>query len=107
MTKEELRDHILRQLGVVGAEETPTSADAELCETIIDNCHDELEQLEVASWSVDDIPPFAVESLTLYVKASCQAWGQDYDPRNQELALRRLRYITADRRNGVGRANYF
>lgn len=107
MTKAELRDHILRQLGVIGAGEAPTAEDAELMETIIDNCQDELEQLEVALWPADDVPGYAIESFCLYVKASCTAWGQDYDPRLKELGLRQLRYITADRRSGVGRANYF
>jgi hypothetical protein len=107
MTTEELRDHILRQLGIIGAAETASAEDAVLMETIIANCHDELEQMEVALWPIDDVPGFACESLCLYVKASCTAWGQDYDPRLKELALRQLRYITADKRAGRGTADYF
>lgn len=107
MTKAELRTHILRQLGVVGAGETPSADDATLVETVIDNCQDELEQLEVALWSVDDVPGYAIESFCLYCKASLTAFGQEYDPRLKELALRQLRYVTADRRSGVGRATYF
>lgn len=107
MTKEEFRDHALRQLGVIGAGENADAHDAVMMETIIDNCHDELEQMEVATWSVDDIPGFAVESLIQYILPSCTAWGQEYDPRKKELGLRQLRYITADKRAGVGRANYF
>lgn len=107
MTKEQLRDHILRQLGVIGAAETASAEDAELVETVIDNCHDELEQMEVATWSVDDVPGHAIESFTLYCKASLTAFGQEYDPATKMLALRQLRYITADRRAGIGRAQYF
>lgn len=107
MTKEQLRDHILRQLGVLGAGETATAEDAELVETVIDNCQDELEQLEVALWPVDDVPGYAIESFTTYCKASLTAFGQEYDPRLKELGLRGLRYLTADKRSGVGTADYF
>lgn len=107
MTKEQLRDHILRQLGVLGAGETATAEDAELVETVIDNCQDELEQLEVALWSVDDVPGYAIESFTLYCKASLTAFGQEYDPALKELGLRQLRYLTADKRSGVGKATYY
>ena len=107
MTKAELRDHILRQLGVIGAVDTATAEDAALMETIIDNCHDELTQLEVALWDTTDIPAYAVEGLTLFCKASAQAWGQEYSPQLRELGLRRLREVTADRRSGTGTACYF
>jgi hypothetical protein len=42
MTKAELRDHILRQLGVLGAGDDATAEDATLVEAVIDNCQDEL-----------------------------------------------------------------
>lgn len=107
MTKEQLRDHILRQLGVLGAGDTATAEDADLVETVIDNCQDELEQIEVALWPVDDVPGYAIESFTLYCKASLTAFGQEYDPALKDLGLRQLRYLTADKRSGVGRADYF
>jgi hypothetical protein len=107
VTKEEFRDHALRQLGVIGAGENADAHDAVMMETIIDNCHDELEQMEVALWPVDDIPGYAVESFALYCKATCTAWGQDYDPRLKKLGLDQLRYITADKRAGRGTADYF
>ena len=107
MTKEQLRDHILRQLGVLGAADTADAEDASLMETIIDNCQGELEQLEVALWPADDVPAYAIEGFTLYCKSSFTAWGQEYDPRQKELGLRQLRSLTADRRHGVGRATYF
>jgi hypothetical protein len=107
MTKAELRDHILRQLGVLGAADDATAEDAALTEAVIDNCQDELEQLEVALWSADDVPGYAIESFVLYCKSSLAAFGQEYDPRLKGLALAQLRMLTADRRAGVGRANYF
>ena len=107
MTKAELRDHILQQLGVLGAGESATADDAQLVETVIDNCQDELEQLEVALWPVDDVPGYAIESFVLYCKASLQAFGQEYDPSLKALGLRQLRYLTADRRSGVGKATYY
>lgn len=107
MTKAELRDHILRQIGVIGAGETADAEDASLVETVIDNCQDELEQLEVALWTADDVPGYAAESFCLYCKASLTAFGQDYDPRLKELGLKQLRYLTADKRSGVGKATYY
>lgn len=107
MTKEQLRDHILQQLGVLGAGETATAEDAELVENVIDNCQDELEQLEVALWPVDDVPGYAIESFTLYCKASLTAFGQEYDPGLKDLGLRQLRYLTADKRSSVGKACYY
>jgi hypothetical protein len=76
-------------------------------ETIIDNCQDELEQMEVATWGADDIPGYAIEAFCLYCKASTTAFGQEYDPRLKKLGLDQLRYITADKRAGVGRACYY
>lgn len=107
MTKAELRNHILQQLGILGAGDTATAEDADLVETVIDNCQGELEQLEVALWPVEDVPGYAIESFTLYCKASLTAFGQEYDPRLKELGLRQLRYLTADKRSGVGRAVYY
>lgn len=107
MTKEQLRDHILQQIGVLGAGETATAEDAELVENVIDNCQDELEQLEVALWPVDDVPGYAIESFTLYCKASLTAFGQEYDPALKRLGLSQLRYLTSDKRSGVGRAVYY
>lgn len=107
MTKEQLRDHILRQLGVLGAGDTATAEDAELVETVIDNCQDELEQLEIALWSVDDVPAYAIEPFCLYVRSSLTAFGQEYDENGRERAEFRLRKLTADKRSGVGKATYF
>lgn len=107
MTKEHLRDHLLRQLGVLGAGQTATADDAELVEQIIDNCQSELEQLEIALWPVDDVPNYAVESFVLYCKGSTTAFGMEYDPALREFAKKQLRELTADRRTDTGTATYF
>ena len=107
MTKAELADHILKQLGVLGAGQTATAEDRELMETIIDNCQGELEQLNVALWPVDDIPGYAIESFCLYCKSSTTAFGMQYDEANRTLAEKRLRKLTADPRHTVGKADYF
>lgn len=107
MTKAEVRDHILRQIGVIGAGETAPAEHAAMVETVIDNCHAELEQLDVALWAVDDVPAYAVESFCIYCKASLTAFGHEYDPALKELGLRQLRYVTADRRSGTGTATYY
>ena len=107
MNKAQLRDHILLQLGIIGVGEDPTSDDATLVETVIDNCHGELQELEVALWDTADIPAYAVEGLTTYCKASLTAFGQEYDPVMRELGLRRLREVTQDRRSDTGSAHYF
>ena len=107
MTKEELRNHILQQLGIYGVGEDVSDDDASLVETVIDNCHAELEALEVASWSLDDVPGHVVESFCAFVKPSLTAFGQDYDPAAKQVALAQLRTVTQDRRSGTGRACYF
>ena len=107
MTKAELRNHILQQLGVIGAGETASAEDATLMETLIDNCQDELDQLEIALWTTADIPAFAVEGMCQFVMASATAWGQQYDPRLREFGLMRLRQVTQDRRSDTGTACYF
>jgi hypothetical protein len=107
MTKAQLRNHILQQLGVIGAGETASAEDAALMETIIDNCQSELDELEIATWTTSDVPAFAIEGMSMFVRASCAAWGQEYDPALRELGLRRLRQVTQDRRSDTGKACYF
>lgn len=108
MTKSELRDHILRQIGVLGVGGAASAEDAEFVELCIDNAQDELEQLEVALWTTDDIPGYVVESLALYCRPSVgPAFGFDVDPRVKAQALAQIRYLTADRRAGTGTATYF
>ena len=109
MTREEFRDHLAAQSGVTGNSETLDAEDAKFIGQVIDNCHEELEQMEVATWSVDDIPGFAVEGFVLYCKPSLQGFGGVVatDPQMKERGLRQLRYITADKRAGRGTADYF
>src|SRR5688500_18896146 len=108
MTKAELRDHILRQLGVLGAADTAKAEDAVFIETVIDNAQDELEQLEVALWTVDDVPGYAIESFVAYcVPMAGPAYGYPADLNVKAVALSHLRHLTADRRSTTGRATYY
>lgn len=107
MTLEEFRDHLAENLGIKGDGNTLSSDRANYLETLIGNCHDELDQTEVALWPVDDIPPYAVESFVDYCSASVSRFGMDRNPALKYAAMRELRYLTADHRHGVGKATYF
>lgn len=107
MTLEEFRDHLAENLGIKGDGNTLSSDRANYLETVIANCQGELEQLEVALWPSSDIPAYAVESFADYCKASVSRFGMDRDPGLKFAALRELRYLTADTRNGVGKAEFF
>lgn len=107
MTLEEFRDHLAENLGIKGDGNTLSADRANYLETLIGNCHGELEKLSVALWPSSDIPAYAVESFTDYCKASVSRFGMDRDPALKYAALRELRYLTADTRSGVGKADYF
>jgi monoamine oxidase len=107
VTLDEFRDHLAENLGVKGDGNSLSSDRANYLETLIANCQAELEQMEVALWPVSDIPAYAVESFTDYCKASVSRFGMDRDPALKFAALKELRYLTSDPRNGVGTASYF
>ena len=107
MTLAEFRDHLAENLGIKGDGNTLSADRANYLETVITNCHAELDQLEVALWSTADIPEYAVESFSDYCKASISRFGMDRDPGLKFAALKELRYLTADTRHGVGKADYF
>ena len=107
MTLNEFRDHLAENLGIKGDGNALSADRANYLETVITNCQGELEQLEVALWSTDEIPAYAVESFCDYCAASVSRFGRDRDPGLKFAALRELRYLTADTRNGVGKADYF
>lgn len=107
MNLEEFRDHLAENLGIKGDGNTLSADRANYLETLISNCQAELEQLEVALWPSSDIPAYAVESFVDYCKASVSRFGMDRDPALKVAALAELRYLTADPRHGVGKADYF
>lgn len=107
MTKDELATYILQLHGVVGAGQTPSADDFNLVKQTMDNCHGELEQLEIALWPVTDIPDYAAESFAVFVEATLTAWGKEVNLVKREMAESRLRKLTADRRHSVGKAQYF
>ena len=108
MTRAELVNHLLRQLGVLGIGGAATSADFDFAGTVVDNAQDELEQLEVALWTVDDVPGYAIEPFVRYcAPMAAPAFGAPIDGNVKQLALAELRSLTADARHGVATANYF
>lgn len=107
MTLEEFRDHLAINLGIKGRGNALTADDASYLQTVIENCQGELEQLNVALWPIEDIPSYAVESFVIYCKATVSRFGYDPDPSLKALGLMQLRYLTADARHGVGKADYF
>ncbi len=107
MTLEQFRDHLASTIGIKGRGNALAAEDATYLETIIENCHDELEQLSVALWPVSDIPGYAVESFLVYCKGSIGRFGMDPAPDLKSLGLMQLRYLTHDSQAGRGRATYF
>lgn len=107
MNLEEFRDHLAENLGIKGDGNTLSSDRANYLETVISNCQSELEQLEVALWPLTDIPAYAIESFTDYCAASVSRFGRQRDTALKFSALRELRYLTADKRHSVGKADYF
>lgn len=107
MTLEEFRNHLAENIGIKGDGNTLSADRANYLSTVIENCHGELEQLEVALWPTSDIPSFAVESFTDYCAASVSRFGRDRNPTLKAIALQELRYLTADKRHGVGTATYY
>lgn len=103
----EFRDHLASNLGIKGRGNALSADDADYLETVINNCQDEIEQLEVALWPVSDIPAYAVESFVIYCRGSISRFGFDPDPGLKSMGLMQLRYLTNDKRHGVGQADYY
>ena len=76
MNLEEFRNHLAENLGIKGDGNALSADRANYLETLIENCHAELEQLEVALWPSSDIPAYAVESSLTTARPACRglAW---------------------------------
>ncbi len=107
MTLAEFRDHLAEQIGIKGEGNALPAGRANYLETVIGNCHSELEQLGVALWTVEDIPAWVIENFALYCEASIRRFGLSLNPVLKKFALDALRYLTADGQTGVGKACYF
>lgn len=110
MTLEELREHLLSQIGVVGVGAASSAEDAVFAETVLRNAQGELEQLGVALWQIDDVPEYAIESFCMYAAPLCAprfGKSDEYPPVLRQEGLRRLRELTADERTSRGTAEYF
>ena len=107
MNAAQFRDHLASSLGIKGRGNALAGDDAAYLDTVIANCHAELEQLGVATWPISDIEAFAVESFKIYCRGSIDRFGFDIDPAVKAMGLMQLRYLTVDDRNGTGKACYF
>lgn len=110
MTADELRDHLLRHIGILGAGSAASAEDAVLAETILANAHGELEQLSIALWPIEDVPSYAVEAFMKYTApmlAGYHGKADEFPLTDRLLAIRMLRELTADSRTSVGRAEFF
>lgn len=110
MTSEELRIHLMQYIGAKGVGEAVSAEDAELCDTVIENCHGELEQIGVALWVLDDIPSYAIEAFCIYAAPTLAGYhgkADEFPLGGKALGLRMLRELTADRRTATGTATYY
>ena len=108
MTAAELRNRILRRIGVAGIGRAASPEDAEFTDTVITEAHAELDQLEVTNWTTSDIPNYAVDGLQNFILAElAPAFGYPLDPNLKELGLRQLRKVTQDRRHSTGTSEFF
>lgn len=115
MTLAELRDKVLQRLGVLAAGEIASAEDAALAEDLLRGVHAELEVLGIALWTLDDVPDYAVGAV---IRMALPEVGPSFgvvsvnglplDEGYREMAIRRLRELTADRVPSVpGTAEYF
>ena len=115
MTLAELRDKVLQRLGVLAAGEIASQEDAALTESALRGVQGELEQLNIALWTLDDVPDYAAGAV---IRMALPEVGPSFGvvainglPLNEgyrELAIRRLRELTADRApSAPGTAEYF
>lgn len=85
-TKAQLRNRVLRELGVLAAGETATAEDAQVVEEMIDAFHAMLEREVFIDWSLDAIPQNIYEPLAAVVAARCAGQFGVAGPRLAELA---------------------
>lgn len=115
MTLAELRDKVLQRLGVLAAGENASPEDAALVEDALTGIQGELDQLNIALWTLDDVPDYAAGSM---IRMALPEVGPSFgvvainglplDEDYREMAIRRLRELTNDRRvSSVGMAEYF
>ena len=115
MTLAELRDKVLQRIGVLAAGEIASAEDAALTEAALRGAQAELDMLGIALWTLDDVPEYAVGSLIRMVLPEVgpafgvvAVNGLPLDEGYREMAIRRLRILTADPApSAPGKTEYF
>lgn len=110
MTLEELRDHLLGQLGILGIGAQASADDAAHAELVLTNAHGTLEKLGVALWSLDDIPAWAIEAFIKYaapMAAPRFGLAEQYPMQLSRIALAELRELTSDGRTPRAKTEFF
>lgn len=110
MTLEELRDHLLGHLGVLGIGAAASADDAAHATTVLTNAHGTLQKLNVALWTLDDVPDWAIEAFVKYaapMAAPRFGLAEQYPMINQRVALAELRELTSDGRTPPAKACYY
>lgn len=115
MTLAELRDKVLQRLDVLAAGEIASAEDAALAEGILRGVQAELEFLNIALWTLDDVPDYAAGSMIRMALPEVgpafgvtNINGLPLDEAYREMGIRRLRELTADRvPSAPGTAEYF
>lgn len=110
MTLSELATLALRDLGVIAASESPSTADGNFVEDKLTRAHERLVELGLVSWTITTVPDYAIDAFVAYaIPSFANAFGVPTDTyASEQVALRRVRELVADRRiNEPGRADYF
>lgn len=84
-TKAQLRNRVLRELGVLAAGETATAEDAQVVEELIDTQHAMLARELFVDWTTSTIPQNVYEPLAAIVAARGAGQFGVTGPRLQEL----------------------
>jgi hypothetical protein len=87
-TKAQLRNRVLRELGVLAGAETASSDDAAVVEEMIDAQHAMLERQVFVTWTTAAIPDTVYEPLALVLSARLAGtFGLPADRRAELIAL--------------------
>ena len=84
-TSSQLSIEVLRSLGVIAADETPDALDSTYVTGVYQDKYEELTDLELTYWSVNDIPgPLFITLKDLVINEVRGAFGETQNPEDKE-----------------------